>query len=938
MQGKIICRTTGEPVTMATVVVKELNIWATTTDNGDFVLKTVPPGNYTLVVSCLGFIQHEHSVTFPLSEEKVTIMIDEATLAIEDVVVTAKEGRRIASGSVIEQAAIQHVQPTDLSDVLQLLPGQTALNPDLSKPKQLTVREIIRKDGYVGDNMASLGTLLVVDGAPVSNDANMQFLKTTGASTGITASFATSASGGTDVRQISVDNIETIEVVRGIAGVENGDMLSGAVKVTMKKGKTPFTAKIKTDPGIKQFYAGKGLSLGDKAGTINLDFDYTQSFDDIRIKYKTFNRINGGIIYNNTLLRDSKPLTLSLSARGYQTVDVNKQDPDMLDVEDYEARDKGISFNLNTKWALNSLLLTNLSLMMSGDIQHQVGHEVTLEEIPSGAQPQPVALEPGENEVPILPSSYISDLTIDGRPYYYNARLSGNRSFNIGNMVNNLMAGVEWKLYGNDGLGRIYNLARPPVPTGGTDARPRSYKDIPSLGQLAYYAEENLAIPIGKTRLDLQAGIRFTNVQPDGLFSSEEETTMLDPRFNARYTIIDKGGNAISHLALRGGYGLFSKAPSLLYLYPDKAYWDKTGLSYYDPVAQSGLFVVTTKIFENPRNESLAPAVNRKLEAGFDMTVSDIDINVTLYSEKMENGFSFESYYENFIFNRYTQPSQNGLDLYFVPGAGVFYTDPVSGTEIELPVSNDTVFVSFTYPQNGTMTTKKGVEFTLDLGTVQALRTSFIVDGAWMMVKRQSIVEDLTKPSSGSIGGREYPLVAVYPAGYGSIDKRFNTNIRTITHIRELRMVATVTTQIIWMDRDQNVWDDPEGNPLFYTTTPVDDVYADKIYPKYVDPVGYYDRQMVYHDFDREQAVAKPYSDLIKRYNTPWYFAETGYPPYFVINFKLTKEITDYVNISFYANNITNHNPLLKQSGGAPEVYARRNPPLYFGAELKIKF
>ncbi|MDZ7635922.1 MAG: hypothetical protein U5L72_16400 [Bacteroidales bacterium] len=56
-------------------------------------------------------------------------------------------------------------------------------------------------------------------------------------------------------------------------------------------------------------------------------------------------------------------------------------------------------------------------------------------------------------------------------------------------------------------------------------------------------------------------------------------------------------------------------------------------------------------------------------------------------------------------------------------------------------------------------------------------------------------------------------------------------------------MVASVTTQIIWLDHDQNVWDDPEGNPLFYTTTPVDDVYADKLYPKYVDPVGYYDRQ-----------------------------------------------------------------------------------------------
>lgn len=939
MQGKVICRSTGEPVTMATVVLKELNIWATTTDKGEFVLRNVPAGNYTLVVSCLGYIQHEHPVTFPVREETVTVLIDEATLAIEDVVVTAKEGRRIASGSIIEQSAIQHVQPTDLSDVLQLLPGQTALNPDLSKPKQLTIREIIRKDGYIGDNMASLGTLLIVDGAPVSNDANMQFLKTTGASgTGVTAGFSTTASGGTDVRQIAVDNIETIEVVRGIAGVENGDMLSGAVKVTMKKGKTPFTAKIKTDPGIKQFYAGKGLTLGDKAGTINLDFDYTQSFDDIRVKYQTFNRLNGGIVYNNTFFRDWKPLTFTLSTRASQTLDVNKRDPDMLDIEDYEARDQGLMVNLTTKWALNSKLLTNLNLMLSGDIQHQVGHEVTLEEIPSGAQPQPVALEPGENQVPILPSSYISDLKIDGRPYYYNARLSGNRSFNVGNVLNNLVAGVEWRLFGNNGLGRIYDLSRPPVPVGGTDARPRSYKDIPSLGQIAYYAEENMGIPIGKTRLDLQAGIRFTNVQPEGILRSAEGITMLDPRFNLRYTVIDRGKNALSHLALRGGYGLFSKAPSLLYLYPDRAYWDKTGLSYYDPVAQSGTFVVTTKIFENPRNENLIPAVNSKVEAGFDLTMWKVNMNVTLYSEKMENGFSFEQFYDNFIFNKYTPPTQNGLNLYFVPGSGVFYLDPVSGDEVQLPIVRDTVFVSFSYPANNNMTVKKGVEFTLDLGSIEVIRTSFIVDGAWMMVKRQSTITDLSRPSAGSIGGKEFPLVAVYPAGNGSIDRRFNTNIRTITHIKELRMLASVTTQIIWMDRDQSIWDDPDGNPLFYTNPEVDDPYSDKTYPKYVDPIGYYDRQLVYHDFDRSLAISRPYSDLIKRYNTPWYFAETGYPPYFVINFKLTKEITDKANFSFYANNITNHNPLLKQKGGAPQVFARRNPPLYFGAEVKIKF
>ncbi len=937
MRGRVICRSSGEPVMMATVVVKELNLWATTNDAGDFLLKNVPAGTYTVVVSCLGYIENESRFTFPVKEETVTLTIDEATLAIEGVVVTAREGRRMASGSMIEQAAIQHVQPTDLSDVMQLLPGQTSLNPDLSRPKQLTIREIIGKEGYMTNNMASLGTLLVIDGAPVSNDANLQFLKTTSASLGVTAGFGTTASGGTDVRQISVDNIETIEVVRGIASVENGDMLSGAVRVTMKKGKVPLTAKIKTDPGIKQFYAGKGVSLGDRAGTLNLDLDYTKSFDDLRVKYKTFNRINGGVIYNNNLFRETRPLALTLSVRGSQTLDINEKDPDMLDVESYEAREQKLSINLNNKWALNSLVLTNLNLMLSADIQNQTGHEVKLKEIPSGAQPQPVALEPGENPVPMLPSSYISDLRIEGKPYYYNARLSANKSLNIGSLVSNSVAGIEWRLYGNNGQGRIFDLSRPPVPTEGNNARPRSYKDIPALGQLAYYAEENLGIPIGKTRLDLQAGIRFTNVQPDGIFSSREGTTMLDPRFNARYTIIDKREGLLSHLTVRGGYGLFSKAPALLYLYPDKAYWDKTGLSYYDPVEQRGLFVVTTKIFDNPRNENLVAATNRKLEAGADIGLGNVDVNLTLYHEKMTNGFGFATYYENFIFNRYLAPTQGGLDLYYLSGSGVYYRDPVTGDEVQLPVANDTVYVSYTYPSNNNMSVKRGAEFTLDLGSVNALRTSFIIDGAWMYVKRQRTENDLMRPT-GSIGGKEMPVVGVYPAGNGTIARRFNTTIRTITHIRELRMVASVTTQIIWVDRSQNIYDDPDGNPLFYTTTPVNDLYADRENPKFLDPTGYYDRQMVYHPFDRSMAVTRPYSDLIKRTNTPWYYADLSFPPYFVINFKLTKEITNYATFSFYANNITNYNPLLKQRGGAPESYFRRNPPLYFGAEVKIKF
>lgn len=929
IRGKVTCRTTSEPVMMATVVIKELNIWATTNEAGEYMLRNVPDGTYTLVVSCLGYVQHEVSVIFPSETDRYNLLIDEATLAIDGVIVTAQEGKRMASGSLIEQAAIQHVQPTDLSDVMQLLPGQITQNPDLSKPKQLTLREI----NPGNDHMSSLGTLLIVEGATVSNDANMQFLKTSNVSTGVGASFASTASGGTDVRQIPVDNIETIEVIRGVSGVENGDMLSGAVKVTLKKGKSPFTAKLKTDPGIKQFYAGKGFLLGNNYGTLNIDFDYTQSLDDIRSKYKTFNRLNASLLWSNTLMRQAKPLNLTFSARGSQTIDLSEKDPNMLDVENYEANDQSLTLNLSGKWSLNTALMTNLNFMVSGNLQHQVGHEVDQESL-NGPLPQPISREAGEAEAPYLPSRYVSDLTIDGKPFYFESKISGNRSFNIGSLLNNIVAGAEFKYMGNNGLGRIYDSSRPPSPTSGSDARPRSYKDIPALGQLALYAEENLGIPLGKTRLDLQAGLRFTNVQPGGIFTSREETTMLDPRVNLRYSIIDKPGKDLSKLSLRLGYGIFSKAPALLYLYPDKAWFDKVSFNYYDP--PGSLVVVTTKIYEDTRNYKLKPATNTKYEGGLDLTFKGIGINLTAFYEEMRNGFVFQSYYDTFVFNRYDPLTVAGLAPYYVEGSGVWYNDQVTGDPVQLTSRQDTVFVSYTFPSNDNLTRKRGVEFTIDFGTVKRLRTSFVLDGAYLNITKQEVNDYLTQPVSSYLG-KPHPYVALFPGGEGTRNQRLNTNLRTITHIKELRMIFTVTTQVVWMEKYRSIYDDEDGNPVPYTLEPVNDIYSDVENIKYVNPIGYYDRLLVYHTFDPALATASPLADLIKPYSSQYYFAERSTPPYFQINLKLTKEISNSFSLSFYANNVTNYQPLLKLKG-LKESYVRKNQPLYFGAELKIKF
>lgn len=63
---------------------------------------------------------------------------------------------------------------------------------------------------------------------------------------------------------------------------------------------------------------------------------------------------------------------------------------------------------------------------------------------------------------------------------------------------------------------------------------------------------------------------------------------------------------------------------------------------------------------------------------------------------------------------------------------------------------------------------------------------------------------------------------------------------------------------------------------------------------------------------------------------------EDSLRPYFLLNFRLTKEIGQHVSVAFSANNITRANP--KRYLRSIRQYSLVNPPLYYGAEVNIQF
>jgi hypothetical protein len=921
ISGKVVDSTDNQPMPMVQVGISEQNNWTVTNMEGHFNLPRVPDGKHVLTVRCLGYTTIEKEFTFP-DDTELNIKLTPASLALGEVIVTAQRGTGISTSTTLGKSAIEHLQPSDITEVMQLLPGQVSVNPNLSGVSQMGIREITGSQGTSLSNMASLGTGLRIDGAPISNIANMQYLSNAaGASV-----YQSTAMQGADMRQLSVDNIESIEVVRGIPGVEEGDVLSGVVRVNLIKGRTPLTTRVKVDPTAKLVNVGKGFNLpGKMGGTLNMNVDYGLNHNDITTPFRSYNRFSTYLAYNNTFFRDWKPLSFSVSGTFGDSRSVNKNDPDRIREEVYSMLDQSIRLTTSGRWALNSAILTNLNINISGSLQKQETYQKRFRSF-SSVSTLPISFETGYFEAPYLLPLYYSEVTVDGRPQYFDASISGTRTFKTGSAQHTLRAGIDYNVSVNKGEGSIYDILQPPVESG---IRPRPYYDIPALHRLAYYFAEELNIPIGNTTLEMQAGIRFNNLQPDGIFSSEANATTLDPRFNIRYRVIDRRESLLSKLGFRFGVGLMSTPPTLGHLYPDKMYRDVSVFNYFDP--PNSLAVIYTDVVEDTRNYNLKPARGRKTEGGLDLVLGGIDMQFTGYYEVFTGGFAMRSQVRPMSYNVYQSPGVAGLSPRFIPEIGVVYDDPVTGEQVVLPTETRTVFRSVSSPQNDTRQIKYGLEFDMNFGRIDFLHTDFSMNGAYMYSYSMATLD--AWQTSTNVRDQVYGL---FKPGQSTYYERIASSFRTVTHIRPLAMVVSLTVQALWMEKRRNIHEDVDGNILVYTLEPTDNVYDDITQIKYYNPIAVLDINGNLTPWQPEYADIMPYAGLIQSYNSAEHFIPYIYKPAFQLNMRLTKELSRAATISFIVNNLTYYQPL-QEVKGRIDSYTRRNARLYFSGELTIK-
>ncbi|MDE6352534.1 MAG: TonB-dependent receptor, partial [Muribaculaceae bacterium] len=911
VSGVVTDASDGSPIEQALVRLNTLD-WAITNDNGEFRFPKLKPGKYQYEISYLGYetAKGEFIVKSKGEIPKLKIALKPSSLALNEVVVTAQESKMGATSSIGQQA-IQHLQVKSVEDMLQLLPGALTKNPDLSTAGQATIREI---DAGKNANNA-LGTAVVLDGAPMSNDANLQIFSTARAGNNSSVLQNTmndqSTSGrGVDLRQVSPDNIESIEVIRGIPSVEYGNLTSGAVIINTKAGATPWSITAKVDPNSRLFSAGKGLRLKNNRGSLNFNVDYTNSNADRRKSYLGYDRVSANIGYSKTFMQSTSPLTFNVKAAYSSNISDTKSDEAMLKGEYFKNTEDAFRLAINGSWRLNRAAISSLNYSASLQYTHQ--QDIFNANVGSGPVPYSHSYTPGEMVVPFLPSSYMCHYLIDGKPLNVFVQFKGNRLFNYSSGMSNIKLGVEFNYNVNHGGGMIYDAALPPIQGSGQSVRPRSYKDIPGMPAVSAFLEDRTEFNLGSTMLAIQPGVRVSHLFINEKEANRGDITVVDPRINAYYQILSSQNNSIFEmLTINGGYGIASKMPTMASLYPTPAYFDYVNYnSFLGLDNPKNLAVMTTVVVPSTTNPNLKPARANKFEIGLQARVHGVNGSVTFFKEKVNNEFGFVSQIFNLDYNRYVIPQADitpDMTATYRDGA-IYYSSP-DGEKRAL-TSRVTEMASYYIPTNDIRTNKHGIEYSINFGRIRPIATEVIVDGAWFWIKRQnmgvSYNSDRIAVGTDENGVQKFnQYFAVLPNGSGSIQSRFNTNFRFVTHIPVIKLLFSTTVQVVWQDSYQNIYENSKGEPLYKKV-----MSSNGVEIMQVDPIGFYDINMNYNDWN-PALVERPDKLCQNFINT--YFNKQNYPITCSLNFKLTKEIKDFLELSCIANNFLRFNKVFRQ-------------------------
>ena len=835
-------------------------------------------------------------------------------MALNSVVVTAERDKEGMNTSLKFGAnALNHLQMSNVTDISSLLPGGKTVNPDLTTDNAVSLRS-----GGLAAGNAAFGTALEVDGVRVGNNASFGSMS------------------GTGTRNISTENVQSIEVITGVPSAEYGDLNSGMVRINTRKGLTPWNVTFAVNPRTYQASASKGIDLMKNRGVLNVSAEWTRATKKLSSPYTSYTRRGFSASYSNTF---KNVLKFEIGATGNIGGMNTKNDPDAYKGTWSKVRDNVLRANTSMTWLLRKSWITNLKLDASVNYNdnrsqdHAYGSSASM-------MPAVHSELAGYYLVDRLPVSYFSDKVIDSKELDYAASLKYEWFKKSGKRLSKLKAGVQWKANGNVGEGEYYK--DPSV--AANEYRPRPYSQYPFMHNVAAYVEEDYTFPIGKTSLQVSAGLRLEN-----LFVKDTDyknVSSLSPRFNAKWKISD-------NLSIRGGWGVSEKLPSFYILYPVQKYRDIQTFGFSHGDASS--YVYYTQPYKMLFNENLKWQKNYNAEFGIEAYFLRTSVSLVGFFNKTKNPYTYQNIYTPFSYNIMSIPSG-----YTVPDNPEIRVDSQTGqvymrgsneefwTPMATKVTDKTFFES-QMPGNGDDIYRTGAELIVDFPEIAPIRTKFRLDANYAYTHYIDNTLNWTYRtgwSHTSLSNRSYQYVGIYANGgesgtfNGKESHSLNANLTAITHIPEARIIITCRLEMSLLSRFRNL-SRYQGKEYAYNVNADGiesiggSIYGSKNYTA-IRPVKYMDENGDVHDFTDKEASDPAFANLIIKSGNAYTFSQDGYGAYLSANLSVTKEIGDHVSLSFFANNFTNSRMYVTSK--ATGVSAIFTPAFYYGLTCRLKF
>lgn len=857
-------------------------VYGTITDaKGHFQMTQITPDTYQLIISFLGYDDDEQTVDLH-TNSRLDILLHSSATSLNEVIVTASESKEATSSSKIDRNAMKHLQPSSFSDLMELVPGGKSVDPAMGAPNLIRLREA----GSTSEDISSLGVSFVVDGVTQNNDANLQYIP--GTTKGVGKS---SVSKGVDMRTLPTDNIESVEIVRGIPSVAYGNITGGTVIIQRKSSESPFSARFKADQTSMLFSAGKGFRLDDNGQHIlNADISYLDSKIDPRDNSQNYKRMTGSLRWDNRYQWDDKFIRWNVSADYTGSLDATKRDKDATAKED-AFKASYHSASLAGKWKLTFPSHSAIREVNAGaSLRRQWDRmEETRSVVLSRPTAIPISTEQGDADGIYLPFSYIGNMVVDGKPFYANLHANARFRFRHDDFSHDLQAGLEWDYQKNFGEGQLYDPYRPL--NYSTTVRPRSYNDIPAMQPLALYAEETVKFPLERHRFSITAGVRLQTLLGLSQAYSLQGKVYADPRLNIQWKLPESKDWGI---LFSGGWGLLSRMPTSAQLFPDAKYIDITELNYYSTNPDFRRIHLMTHKWDNT-NYRLEAARNMKWEVRFDVSYKENRLAVTYFRERMNNAFRDITYYKVLPYRKYDATSIDPSKLNGPPELS------------QLAWTQETLLDAYSMAGNGTKVNKEGIEFQFSSKRIDLLKTRITINGAWFKTLYSN---NMPTYSSEPIilNNKQYSYVGLYDWEDGTEYQSFRTNFMFDTYLQRLGLTLSTSAQCTWLTSTRNLWNN--GTPV-----------------SYIDATG---AEHPFLESDKEDAYLQ---HLVKRYAAD-YFNVVTVPFAMDINLKATKDIGKHINLALFVNRLLSVYPDYRRG----EQLIRRSSTPYFGMELNLKF